>query len=1190
MRKLVYGLIFLVFLALVAAVVIPQLVPTSVYKNEIQARISQELGREVRIEGDLNLSVLPVIKASAGRVTIANADGFSEEHFAAMDGLDARIKLWPLLSRRVEIDHFTLKRPVVNLEKKPDGRANWVFGDPQNPPAPAPETETETGPFKRDGRFANIDPQIGKFSLEDGYVSYADATTGTNLKLENANLHFALPSLSAPIKIDGDVIANGTPVALTLNLDTPRSFLDGQETPVSGQIETGFTKAKWKGRFLEGEDILFDMELDGNVSSISTLISYIPPEMLSSVSDYTGLAETLEFSGQYSYDGTIVTAKAANLRIEGPDFNASYQGDATLSETPVLDGKLEAKLQDAPRLARALGQDMTGLDLVKTADISANFVSEGQTFVIPALSAAVSGDAINARFNGQGHYNETLSLQGDFDGKANGIPALLDALAIDIPQARALDKADIAGNLDMKGENFDVRIDRLKADSTILTADYTGTVAKKGDAVNASGDFDVTIPDMQALNTAAKLNIAQTAALGAVSAKGRLSYSPNATQVTGLTATLSQGQVNGRYTGNLDYAAGTVRTNGDFDVAIPDMQALNTSAQLNITQAAALGTVSAKGQLSHNPAATQITGLSTILSNGRLNGTYTGDVNYSTSGVTTNGTFDVAIPDMKALNDAAGLGIKEAAAIGAVTTTGTLAYSPSETRVSGLVAELRDGQLNGRFAGEVSQNQQNKALVFAGDMVTDIPSLRALAKTTGTDLPPSTQSGVIYERLHLDGRLDGTMDGMRFSRANLTIDDLVASGDVMVSLSGTKPFITSTLNLAELDLRPYMAAYAAQRPTGKVEPWSEAPLNLSPLKTIDGDFTLNTSKIITPQMSMNTSSVDVTLRNGKLEAKMPTLSLFGGQGSLTAALDASRATPKIDFSAGLNGLDSNSFLNAAAGFANATGTGGITFNFSGQGLSQAAIMKSLAGGGNFKLQNGQIQGVDMVQALSSFDLENTLTQRQLPTGIGQQYITKFQDILGGFEIRNGVATIGNFDMSAVGFAAKGGGSLDLGNQTIDFRLQPRLTRSDASALARYGIPLRFTGTFGSVQPSLDTDGVGQLLARVAQDRARQELSNRLGNQLGGSAGAILGGVLGGNSGGQPAGTQQGQTRQGQTQQPQRQQPSVEDVLGGLLGGGQRRTGNTEEQNPQNQQAQEPTVEDVLGGLFGGRKKKDDDDD
>ena len=153
MKKVILGIFILLILLVGAIVVLPGLVPAEAYKDKIEDQLSIALDRDVTISGDVKLAIFPVLKAQTGAVQIDNMDGFTDDNFVTMEGLDARIKLIPLLSKKVEVAKFELTRPVIHLERKADGSTNWIVGDAEEP---APEVNEDapcllyTSPSPRD--------------------------------------------------------------------------------------------------------------------------------------------------------------------------------------------------------------------------------------------------------------------------------------------------------------------------------------------------------------------------------------------------------------------------------------------------------------------------------------------------------------------------------------------------------------------------------------------------------------------------------------------------------------------------------------------------------------------------------------------------------------------------------------------------------------------------------------------------------------------------------------------------------------------------------------------------------------------------------------------------------------------------------------------------------------------------------
>ena len=100
--KWLFGLILLVVVVIVAAVVIlPMVIDPNDYKPQIVATAKEKLGRDVAIEQDLGLSVFPWLGIETGGVRIGNADGFKAASFAEIEKLGLKVKLLPLLSRKI---------------------------------------------------------------------------------------------------------------------------------------------------------------------------------------------------------------------------------------------------------------------------------------------------------------------------------------------------------------------------------------------------------------------------------------------------------------------------------------------------------------------------------------------------------------------------------------------------------------------------------------------------------------------------------------------------------------------------------------------------------------------------------------------------------------------------------------------------------------------------------------------------------------------------------------------------------------------------------------------------------------------------------------------------------------------------------------------------------------------------------
>jgi AsmA protein len=75
MRKFLLILLGLVVVLIGAALIVPFLVPTDTYKQQIAREVENATGRRLTIDGPLAFTILPRLGLEAGGVTLANPPG-----------------------------------------------------------------------------------------------------------------------------------------------------------------------------------------------------------------------------------------------------------------------------------------------------------------------------------------------------------------------------------------------------------------------------------------------------------------------------------------------------------------------------------------------------------------------------------------------------------------------------------------------------------------------------------------------------------------------------------------------------------------------------------------------------------------------------------------------------------------------------------------------------------------------------------------------------------------------------------------------------------------------------------------------------------------------------------------------------------------------------------------------------------
>jgi AsmA protein len=212
--KWLIGLIVVFVLLLLAAVVVlPMVVDPNDYKPQIVETAQEKLGRDLAIEQDLGLSVFPWLGIETGGVRIGNAAGFSDQPFAEIEQLGLKVKLMPLLSRKVEVDTLVLKGLKLNLEKDKSGRTNWddlAAAQEQEPAEPSPPADAAT---------EGLALSIQGIQIEDARISWDDRQADETYVLDGVHLVTGSLAPGATVPVEGGVTFSSSRPAMTLKVD-----------------------------------------------------------------------------------------------------------------------------------------------------------------------------------------------------------------------------------------------------------------------------------------------------------------------------------------------------------------------------------------------------------------------------------------------------------------------------------------------------------------------------------------------------------------------------------------------------------------------------------------------------------------------------------------------------------------------------------------------------------------------------------------------------------------------------------------------------------------------------------------------------------------------------------------------------------------------------------------------------------
>jgi AsmA protein len=451
-KSLAIGLGGLVLLLLVVAGLAVALFDANAFKTQIVDVVKAQTGRELRIDAPIDLKLFPWLAVSLGKVSLSNAPGFGDAPFLRVDEVRARVKLLPLLSRRVEADSLVVKGLELNLGKDKAGKANWEgLGTVEKGP-----TEGQPKAAKDSGGAGGLAAfGLGGIDVENAKIAWSDQRSGGRYTVEGLTLHTGPVSLGQPFPVK---------LGVTLKADAPR----------------------WQAR-IDGK---------GNLTLTEAFGVRLPDLALTMKADGDGLpggGMGIDLSAGVDYDPQAQTLAVAPLSVSGPAVKVSgeLRGE-NLGAQPAFRGRLEVGETNVRELLAAFGAGA-----IKTADpgvlkkltakleLTANDRSaEAGKLSLRLDDSEISGRVAIADFTGPAYRFDLKLNQMDLDrylpprsaekaGKAGGeakLTAPPPGAVIPLAPLRALDlQGKLAvGSLKSAGIRMsDVRVD-LKAKGGVV--------------------------------------------------------------------------------------------------------------------------------------------------------------------------------------------------------------------------------------------------------------------------------------------------------------------------------------------------------------------------------------------------------------------------------------------------------------------------------------------------------------------------------------------------------------------------------------------------------------------------------------------------------------------------------------------------------------------------------------------------
>lgn len=312
MLRMLKWVLFGLVVAVIAGVVTVELISWNFLKPRIAAQVEATTGRELSIDGDVEIDLLPRPRITLHEVSLANPDWAETPDFVELDRLRLAPDLLALATGRLALARIDVDAPVVRLIDRSDGTANWVLDG---------AGEGDAGPVP-----------VRRLDITDAEISYRSPKVERTLALdlpsirlrddgESANTRVMVGFQGREIEIEADTDS-------FFSWDSPGESFDGRLQIVADESRIDSEFSLPKSSFPEA----WQVRLEATIEDIDRWMERIPGARP------TGIGR-LAFEARLGRDGTTWNAEEIEIATMQASLQADLEAD-TGGDVPALSGSI----------------------------------------------------------------------------------------------------------------------------------------------------------------------------------------------------------------------------------------------------------------------------------------------------------------------------------------------------------------------------------------------------------------------------------------------------------------------------------------------------------------------------------------------------------------------------------------------------------------------------------------------------------------------------------------------------------------------------------------------------------------------------------------------------------------------------------------------------------------------------------
>lgn len=429
--------------------------------------------------------------------------------------------------------------------------------------------------------------------------------------------------------------------------------------------------------------------------------------------------------------------------------------------------------------------------------------------------------------------------------------------------------------------------------------------------------------------------------------------------------------------------------------------------------------------------------------------------------------------------------------------------------------------------GELQVTELDQQAQLSGALSIAAVNLQEFLSGVGIELPEMADKKAL-SHFELNTRLQGTPNSLVLNDMTLNIDQTALSGN-----AGIKDFQTTLLYAQlvgdQLDADRYLPAVEKKAPTERqVEvkqqseqvgiagtsslpqapsnsAWStEQMLPIERLGKINADLDLAFNELTIHALQVSHAKLNMLASDGMIKMNNLQGNLFNGEFQTSASLNTKTPQPQLTLKHSTRNMPIEQVLQALDEEVIITGLLDNSMDLRSSGNSQQEWINNLNGSLDFAIHNGVLPGADLERQLCTGIA--TLNRKRLAPSTGSKD-TRFNDLRGKLNIRNGIAHNPDLRVAIPGLAVKGKGDINLRVLSLDYYLgvliqgatQP-MADPACQVNERYKNiewPVRCRGPLelGAKACRIDEDALGKIATGMISERINEKLQEKLDDKI-----------------------------------------------------------------------------------------------